>query len=169
MHMQIETVQFDRVFDVQSGTFSFEAGGKREYSVVLDHKTVPRAGDSYAVALDEPGNWQKIVGWRDLTSATVGLKRSAWAVASSLLLDIYLFGIIIPAAALVFGGVWAGLLAVVVMMVGAGAIVYGAALHNRKVARALRDVPPTAPPGPTDVTQVSRRGRIVAGLTSLFG
>jgi hypothetical protein len=167
--MHITTVHFDRVFDVQSGYFSFEAGGKREYSVVFDHERVPCAGDTYAVVLDEPGNWQKVVGWRDLATATVGLRRSAWAVATSLILDLYLFGIAVPAAALVFGGVWAGLVTIVLMALGAVAIVVGAVLYNRKVAHALRDVTPTVPPGPTDVTQVSRRGRIVAGLTSLFG
>jgi hypothetical protein len=166
--MYIETIHFDRVFDVQSGNFSFEAGGKRQFGVVFDHEVVPRVGDTYAVALDAQGNWQKVVGWRDLATATVGLKRSAWAVASDLFFDIYILGLIFPAAALVFSGIWTALLTVVVMVLAAGAIVRGAVLHNRKVVRALRAVPPSVPPGPPDVTPVSRRARIVAGLTSLF-
>jgi hypothetical protein len=167
--MQIATIRFERVFDVQSGTFSFESGGKRQFGVTFDHELVPRAGDTYAVALDEPGNWQTVVGWRDLATATVGLKRTAWAVACNLFLDMYLLGLIFPAAALVFGGTWAGFAAVVVMVLGAGAIVRGAVLYNRKAVRALANVSPPSPPEPTDVTQVSRRERIVAASTSSFG
>ncbi|MEW7851442.1 hypothetical protein AB2N08_22365 [Massilia aurea] len=142
--MHIETVRFDRVFDVQSGTFSFEAGGKRQFAVIFDHELVPTAGSTFAVALDEPGNWQQVIGWRDLSGATVGLKRSAWYVALNLLLDIWIVGIAIPFAALAFGGPWAGLVAFVAMLVGAVAIVVGCALHNRQIERALLAVPPGA-------------------------
>jgi len=135
--MHIETVRFDRVFDVKWGYFSFEANGKPEYGVAFDGEVVPRAGATFAVVLDEPGNWQKVTGWRDLSSATVGLKRSAWDIAFDLVMDMYLFGLLIPFTALLFGGPWAGLLAVVAMVLAAGAIVVGAVLHNRQIERVL--------------------------------
>jgi len=140
--MHIETVRFDRVFDVQSGTFSFEAGGKRQFAVIFDNELVPTAGSTFAVALDEPGNWQQVIGWRDLSGSTVGLKRSAVWVALDLLFDIWIIGIVIPSAALLFGGPWAGLVALVAMLVGAVAIVVGCALNNRQIERALLAVSP---------------------------
>ena len=101
---------------------------------------MPRAGATFAVALDEPGNWQKVIGWRDLSATTVGLQRSAWEIGFALVMDLCYFGIAILAAALVFGGPWAGLLAVVAMVLGAIAIVVGAARHNRQIERALHAV-----------------------------
>jgi len=140
--MHIETVRFDRVFDVQSGTFSFEAGGKRQFAVIFDNELVPTAGSTFAVALDEPGNWQQVIGWRDVSGSTVGLKRSAVWVALDLLFDIWIIGIVIPIAALLFGGPWAGLVALVAMLVGAVAIVVGCARRNRQIERALLAVSP---------------------------
>ena len=99
--MYIETVRFERVFDVQSGAFSFEGGGKREFAVMFDHARVPTAGSTFAVALGEPGNWQKVLGWRDLSSPTVGLKYSPWFMAFDLVLDLYFLGIAVLAAGLV--------------------------------------------------------------------
>lgn len=145
--MHIETVRFERVFDVQSEMFSFEAGGKREFAVAFDRKSVPATGSTFAVAFEEPGNWQTVTGWRDLSTARVALQRSAWAIAIDLLLDMYLYGIpilvIVLGAALVLGGPWAGLIALVLTVLGACAIVVGGALHNRQIKRALLAVPPT--------------------------
>lgn len=139
--MHIETVHFDRVFDVQSGTFSFDSAGKRQFSVCFDRQTVPHEGARYAVVLDEPGNWQTVLGWRDLGTSRVGLARSAWEVATSTLLDLSLYGLIFPAAALVFGGVWAALAVLGAIVVGFVVLVRGAVLHNRKMERLLQAVP----------------------------
>lgn len=145
--MHIETVRFERVFDVQSGTFSFEAEGKREFAVVFDHKSVPAAGSTFAVAFEEPGNWQTVTGWRDLSTTRVKLQRSAWVIAIDMLLDMYLYGIpilvIVLGGALVLGGLWACLVALVLIMLGACAIVVGGALHNRQIEQALLAVSPT--------------------------
>ncbi len=140
--MYIETVRFERVFDVQSGTFSFEAGGKCEFAVVLDHARAPMAGSTYAVALSEPGNWQKVLGWRDLSSPTVGLKYSPWFMAFDLVLDLYFLGIAVLAAAWLFGGPWAALAAFAAMVLGEGSLIVFSALRNRQIEQALLAVSP---------------------------
>jgi hypothetical protein len=140
--MYIETVRFERVFDVQSGTFSFEAGGKCEFAVVLDHKRAPTAGSTYAVALSEPGNWQKVLGWRDLSSPTVGLTYNPRFIVIDLVLDLYLLGLAVFAAAWLFGGPWAALAAFVAMVLGSVAPVVFSALRNRQVEQALLVVSP---------------------------
>ncbi len=140
--MYIETVRFERVFDVQSGTFSFEAGGKCEFAVVLDHARAPMAGSTYAVALSEPGNWQKVLGWRDLSSPTVGLTYNPRFIVIDLVLDLYLLGLAVFAAAWLFGGPWAALAAFVAMMFGSVAPVVFNALRNRQVEQALLAVSP---------------------------
>ncbi len=140
--MYIETVRFERVFDVQSGTFSFEAGGKCEFAVVLDHARAPTAGSTYAVALSEPGNWQKVLGWRDLSSPTVGLTYNPRFIVIDLVLDLYLLGLAVFAAAWLFGGPWAALAAFVAMVFGSVAPVVFNALRNRQVEQALLAVSP---------------------------
>jgi hypothetical protein len=140
--MYIETVRFERVFDVQSGTFSFEAGGKCEFAVVLDHKRAPTAGSTYAVALSEPGNWQKVLGWRDLSSPTVGLTYNPRFIVIDLVLDLYLLGLAVFAAAWLFGGPWAALAAFVAMVFGSVAPVVFNALRNRQIEQALLAVSP---------------------------
>jgi len=155
--MHIETVRFERVFDVQSGTFSFEADGKREFSVIFDHKSVPDAGSTFAVVLDEPGNWQTVAGWRDLSMLSVGLKRSAWAIAIDLLLDFYFVLLPIPVLALVLGGPWAALGTFGLMVLGACAMVVGAARHNRQIQRALLAVSPLPPRAVTGPDMLARR------------
>jgi len=140
--MYIETVRFERVFDVQSGTFSFEAGGKCEFAVVLDHARAPMAGSTYAVALSEPGNWQKVLGWRDLSSPTVGLTYNPRFIVIDLVLDLYLLGLAVFAAAWLFGGPWAALAAFVAMVLGSVAPVVFNALRNRQVEQALLAVSP---------------------------
>ena len=140
--MHIKTVRFERVFDVQSGTFSFEAGGKCEFAVVLDHKRAPTAGSAFAVALSEPGNWQKVLGWRDLSSPTVGLTYNPRFIVIDLVLDLYLLGLAVFAAAWLFGGPWAALAAFVAMVFGSVAPVVFNALRNRQVEQALLAVSP---------------------------
>ncbi|MBB6136375.1 hypothetical protein HD842_004553 [Massilia aurea] len=140
--MYIETVRFERVFDVQSGTFSFEAGGKCEFAVVLDHARAPTAGSTYAVALSEPGNWQKILGWRDLSRPTVGFTYRPWFLAVDLVLDLYLLGFAILVAAWLFGGPWAALAAFVSLVLGAVARIAFSALRNRQIEQALLAVSP---------------------------
>jgi len=143
----IVQVTFDRVFDVQGGTFSFESGGKNHYSVTLLDGTVPRDGSRYAAALVEQGNWQKIVGWRDLSTPDVVLAESAWDVAREQAWALYWFGpFIVFGALLVFGG-WAALAALLLFLWASVYFVRRARERNRLVDQALRDIPPAAPPG----------------------
>lgn len=80
--MHIRQVSFDRVFDVQerTGDFSFEDGGRPVYGVRAFGHGIPREGATYAVAFLEPGNWETVVGWRDLATSRVDLRRSDWTV-----------------------------------------------------------------------------------------
>lgn len=142
----IEQVRFDRVFDVQGGDFSFESGGSKHYAVRFSNGSVPRDGSVYAVALLEPGNWQKIVGWRDLSGASVELSESAWDVAFSQVSDFYLFIPIFIIAALLFLGVWGGLAAFGLFLWWSIYQVRNAARRNRLADQALRAVHPALPP-----------------------
>jgi hypothetical protein len=109
---------------------------------VLDHARAPTAGSAFAVALSEPGNWQKVLGWRDLSSPTVGLTYNPRFIVIDLVLDLYLLGLAVLAAAWLFGGPWAALAAFVAMVLGSVAPVVFSALRNRQVEQALLAVSP---------------------------
>lgn len=145
----IEQVCFERIFDApsRSGNFSFEAGGKRQYGVMLHGGDVPHEGARYAVALAEPGNWQTIRAWRDLSTPDVHL----YETVGSVLFTYAWFGYMgLP---IVFGvmwlafGLWAGLLAVVFLLGAGAAYLRRVVVRNRRMDQALRDVDPAAPPG----------------------
>jgi len=143
----IETVCFDRVFDVQGKSFSFDSAGTRQYSVRFDGGDVPLEGSRYAVALVEEGNWQKIIGWRDLSTSNVFLRQSAWDVAMAQAWILYWFAPFFMIGAWLFIGWWAALVVLALALSAAGYAVRHASQRNRLVDQALRDVPPAAPPG----------------------
>jgi hypothetical protein len=155
--MHIETVRFERVFDVYGGLFSFQANGKREFAVVFDHKSVPTAGSTFAVALSEPGNWQNVIGWRDLATSRIGLKRSPWFIATDLLLETCFSGIALLAAAWVAGGPLAALVAFIALVVGSCTMVIVCALRNRRIRRALLAVSPDQARAVTAPDTLARR------------
>lgn len=66
--MHIERIRFDRVFDAQprGGAFSFASAGKTVYGVALPGRRIPREGATLALVLAQAGNWQSVLGWRDL-------------------------------------------------------------------------------------------------------
>lgn len=160
----IEQIRFDRVFDVQGGTFSFESGGGKHYAVRFANGSVPHDGAVYAVALLEPGNWQKIVGWRDLAGDKVELSESAWDVALSQLGDFYLFIGIFIIAAFLFLGAWGGLAALGLFLWWSAWLVRRAARRNRLADEALRAVHPALPPDPGGRTPPTWRARMRAML-----
>lgn len=160
----IEQIRFDRVFDVQGGDFSFESGGKKYYGVRFSNGSVPRDGALYAVALLEPGNWQKIVGWRDLSGASVELSESAWDVAFSQLGDFYLFIPIFIIAAFLFLGGWGALAAFGLFLWCSSYLVRKAARRNRLADQALRAVHPALPPDPGAGAPPTWRARMRAML-----
>jgi hypothetical protein len=72
--MQQITTTFDRVFDVvasrtpyrQGGTlFSFEAGGRKEYGVLVTGNPVVCSGMTVTAILKDSGNWQSLMCWRN--------------------------------------------------------------------------------------------------------
>lgn len=77
--MHIEQVRFDRIFDVQqrTGDFSFESGGWPAYGVNAIGGKIPREASAYAVAFSERGNWETVIGWRDMATQEVQIKRTS--------------------------------------------------------------------------------------------
>lgn len=148
--MHIRQVRFDRVFDVQrrSGDFSFEDGGWPVYGVNAAAMGIPRAGSTYAVAFAEAGNWNTVIGWRDLATSTVEIRRSAWQLAIQQLPYNYLMITVPFAVSLGLGGYWAALPVAAPMLLVVAGCIYRAAWRNRQAARALREVHPAAPPAP---------------------
>ena len=148
--MHIRQVRFDRVFDVQqrSGDFSFEDGGWPVYGVNAAGMGIPQEGATYAVAFSEAGNWNTVIGWRDLATSTVRIKRSAWQLALQQLPYGYLMIPVPYAISLALGGYWAAVPIAALMLLVFGACVYRAAWRNRKAIGALREVHPAAPSMP---------------------
>ncbi|WP_306397426.1 hypothetical protein [Telluria beijingensis] len=163
----IVQLTFDRVFDVQGRMFSFESGGRKEYGVSFSDGTVPRDGARYAVALVEESNWQKVIGWRDLSTPNVVLAETAWDVAHEQAWSLYWFGPFFIFGALLFLGIWAALAVLVLFLWGAVYFVRQARERNRLVDQALRDVPPAAPPGSGGDPPMSVR-TVITGILSLY-
>jgi hypothetical protein len=114
--MHIEMIRFDAVFDVveRSGTFSFKSGDRTGYGVRLQNRAIPRQGAAYAVAFAERGNWQSVMGWRDLASNDVVLAQSTMSFQFWLLSDLIIYGCLFCAGLLlVAGGAALGLIALV--------------------------------------------------------
>jgi len=137
--MHIERIDFDEVFDVQRGRgdFSFRSRGRAHYGVNLQNRTIPRAGSSHAVAFDKPGDWQSVIGSRDLASNEVVLARPSWVALLFQAADFFLFGLPFVVVGLVLGGSWPGLvLAGLLLLAVVGLVVHGVR-SNRVVTRAL--------------------------------
>lgn len=82
--MQVESIRFDRVFDVStlSGEFSFERAGHCTYGVRLPGGMIPGDGDVYLLAFDQPGDFGTVAGWRDPHTGVIGIDNaSRWALA----------------------------------------------------------------------------------------
>jgi len=145
--MHIKQVRFDRIFDVQQRTrdFSFEGGGWPVYGVNAIGGRIPCEGSTYAVAFGEPDNWEKVIGWRDLATSQVELKRSAWALAIQQLPFNYLMISVPYGIALAFGGYRAAVPVAALMLLVCGASIHRAAWRNRQAVQALRDAHPAVP------------------------
>lgn len=135
----IEQVCFERVFDApgRTGNFSFEAGGKRQYGVILHGGEVPREGARVAVALAKPGNWQTIRAWRDLSTPDVHIYETVGMVVLDYL---WLVAFSLP---VVFGitwitfGLWAAVLVVASLLAAGAVYLRQVVVRNRRMARAL--------------------------------
>jgi hypothetical protein len=95
--MHVENIRFDEVFDAaeSSGCFSFRSDSRTVYGVRLHNRVIPRSGSTFAVAFAEPGNWNTVLGWRELSSAD-GMRavasQSSWVLALSDYLVMLLLG-----------------------------------------------------------------------------
>jgi len=138
--MHVERVRFDRVFDVRERLkeFSFEEGGWPVYGVSALGLGIPREGATYAVAFVERGNWETVVGWRDLTTSKVALRRTNLAAVTQ---PLPFVGPLLPgvfAAANGPGGSKAFLSVAAVILVAAVSHTARAVARNRRADAALR-------------------------------
>lgn len=138
--MHIEQVRFDRIFDVQQGTgdFSFESGGWPVYGVNAVRGTIPREASTYAVAFAERGNWETVIGWRDLATQEVQIKRALWANLGPHLPWIYLLVSGLLGAAMGGGGWKAALPLAAMLVLVAGLVIRSGIVRQRQAERALR-------------------------------
>jgi len=130
--MHIETVRFDEVFDVaaRGGDFSFRSAGKTQYGVKLQNNLIPEAGSTYAIAFGRPGQWDTVLGWRDLASNDVRLAHPTWTLWLRMLGDIYLYGLALFVVGLLLGGAWVAL--------AIAAVLLYPALYQMRQNRAIR-------------------------------
>jgi hypothetical protein len=74
--LQTLTLRLERVFDIQrhesakarSTHFSFEATGRKHYSVQLSGWPRVQAGDTVTAVLTSKDNWQTLAGWKNLST-----------------------------------------------------------------------------------------------------
>jgi hypothetical protein len=104
--MHIQRIHFDRVFDVQRshGFFSYESAGEMTYSVNLPGRVIPQEGATWDVAFETLGDWNTMLGWRDLATHQVRLNRDLVKLLSNLFDVFYLLSIPVLALFLVYGG-----------------------------------------------------------------
>ncbi|WP_314439728.1 hypothetical protein [Massilia timonae] len=138
--MHVERVRFDRVFDVRKRLkeFSFEEGGWPVYGVSALGLGIPREGATYAVAFRERGNWETVVGWRDLSTSKVTLRRSSLAAVTQ---PLPLVAPLVPGVFAVAdkpGASKAFLSLAVLVLLGAVAYAGRAVTRNRRAAKILR-------------------------------
>jgi hypothetical protein len=136
--MYIENVTFDRVFDVSpsSGDFSFTSAGKTEYGVRFRRRVVPTKGSMFAVAFAEIGNWNTVLGWRDLTSTEVILMRPTWFQLSNLI-NMLLYGPFLIVPLTLLAGITGFVVAVAAIVAAASYCVYREEQNNNEVRQQL--------------------------------
>jgi len=141
--MKVERIHFDDIFDVAPyhGNFSYRSAGRLHYGVQLDKGVIPRGGSAWAVAFGRTGDWSTVLGWRDLSSAKVGLKYPDWAAVLAALGHVYFGAPVAIALALLLGGADAAMAAAAAVAVLAVYLVAGMIRKNRAVERALRAMP----------------------------
>lgn len=147
--LHLEQVCFERVFDAPgpNSIFSFEAAGMRQYGVNFAGSPVPQAGARFAVVLAEPGNWQKVLGCRDLATPDVYLRETVWGVVSDFaFLGYFGLPVVLGITLMAFGG-WAALAVLILSVWAAAAYLRHVLRRSRAIARMLREAPPSVPPG----------------------
>jgi len=138
--MHVERVRFDRLFDVRERLreFSFEEGGWPVYGVSALGLGIPREGATYAVAFHKHGNWETVVGWRDLATSKIALRRNNLAAVTQPLPFVAPLLPGVFAAANAPGGSKVFLSVAAVILLAAVVHVARAVARNRRAATALR-------------------------------
>jgi hypothetical protein len=98
---------------------------------------IPPAGSTFAVAFEQAGKWDTVLGCRDLAGTEVRLRRETWW---SLLLatgDFIFLGPLCMLAGLIIGGTWPGAILAALLLLAVGYVVVGGMRLNRRVAQAL--------------------------------
>lgn len=145
----LEQVRFERIFDApgRTGTFSFEADGKRQFGVDLLDSEVPCEGSHYAFVLAEQGNWQTPLGWRDLSTSRVVVRDKLRQFAPHIVWMAYaIVPLMMGLAWRLFGG-WAVPVVAVLTVCAGLAFVRTLRQRHRTIERMLCEVPPETEPG----------------------
>jgi hypothetical protein len=137
--MHVESIRFDEVFDVAAhrGDFSFRSRNRSHYGVRLRNHLIPRPGSSYAIAFAEPGQWNTVLGWRELPSPHVMLAHPTWSAVLLGLSDIVCVGMLLIVAGLLFAGAAGALAAMLALACMALFRVWRSQRLNQAVKRAL--------------------------------
>lgn len=138
--MQIERIHFEEVFDVAAGDFSFRSEGRAHYGVSLGHGTIPQAGATYAIAFGRAGDWNSVLGWRDLASPAVSLTHSAAGLVLATVYDIYWYGLFFFAGGFLFGGIRMALAFAALFIAGLVYVSFRNVQSLRRAKRALLSV-----------------------------
>lgn len=143
--MSFSTVRFDRVFDLHRRVggrypphteFSFESNGRVHYSVrVPGHPTI-EVGMTVTAVLTEPGNWQSLKGWRNLSNGEFALPATRQSITSACC-SLFIALLFAPTKRDDHFGIAAAFSAFL-FLIAIGLFVQW--WHQRSVARALRTV-----------------------------
>jgi hypothetical protein len=135
--MQIQRIHFDRVFDIQRfhGFFSYESADGVTYSLNLPGRVVPQEGATWAVAFEKSGDWNTMLGWRDLATHEVRFNRDLGKLLTNQFDFLWFLAIPVLAVALVYGGA-AFALMVMLAVLAAGIWKIGRLAIRRRCVRA---------------------------------
>lgn len=90
--MHVEVVTFDRVFDIQRRfkrsktdsftVFSFEYQGRKHYHIRIERCPELTQGHRVAFALRQPGEWQKVYAFKNLTTGELASRKPKKIIAN---------------------------------------------------------------------------------------
>jgi len=137
--MHIERVRFDRVFDTQprGGAFSFDSAGKTVYGVALPGRRIPREGATLALVLAQAGNWQSVLGWRDLGTQETALADSVLGIVVASLDSLWYLTPLLVAGGFLLAGPAGALACLALAAAGVSWLVARGLRRRRRVRAAL--------------------------------
>lgn len=137
--MHIQRIHFDRVFDIQRfhGFFSYESAGGVTYSLNLPGRVIPQEGATWAFAFEKSGDWNTMLGWRDLATREVRFNRDLSKLLMNQFDVVWFITIPLLAAALVYGGVTIALAVVLAAAAAGMSMILRLVTRRRRVRAAL--------------------------------